>query len=173
MKRIVCILIICVLCFSTTGCSKTYHGTDELMKKARKEIPIADADTIDMEYAGMCSKGDKAIAWFISGNEYQAHYYLPMEVEIKDNGANYKFIHTYKPMDRAEDIAVLLWHDSYVFCVNNPTCVEIRITDAQKVHNFKIERNEYPYLCIIDLSELSSSFEYAFLDKDGNELMLR
>ncbi len=173
MKRIISVIILCVLCFSLAGCSKTYHGTDELMKKARKEIPIADAETIDMEYAGMCVKGDKAIAWFISGNEYQAHYYLPIEIEIKDNGEDYKFVHTYKPMDRAEDIAVLLWRDSYVFLVNNPSCVEIRITDDKNVHEFKIAKDEYPYSCSIDLSELAPSFEYVFLDKDRNELMQR
>ena len=171
MKKIISVVMIALLCISFTGCAKTYHGTDELIEKARKEIPIADADTIDMAYAGMCGKGDKAIAWFISGNEYQAHYYLPMEIEIKDNGANYKFIHTYKPINRAEDIAVLLWHDSYVFLVNNPACVEIRITDEQNVHEFKIEKDAYPYSCIIELSELASSFEYTFLDKDGNEIM--
>lgn len=170
MKKIISVVMIALLCISFTGCAKTYHGTDELIEKARKEIPIADA-WVDMEYAGMCSKGDKAIAWFISGNEYQAHYYLPMEVEIMDNGANYEFIHTYKPMRRAEDIAVLLWRDSYVFLVNNPACVEIRITDEQNVHEFKIEEDAYPYSCIIELSELASSFEYTFLDKDGNEIM--
>ena len=170
MKKIISVVMIALLCISFTGCAKTYHGTDELIEKARKEIPIADA-WVDMEYVGMCVKGDKAIAWFISGNEYQAHYYLPMEVEIMDNGANYEFIHTYKPMRRAEDIAVLLWHDSYVFLVNNPACVEIRITDEQNVHEFKIEKDAYPYSCIIELSELASSFEYTFLDKDGNEIM--
>lgn len=68
------------------------------MEKARQEIPISDADTIEMQYAGMCGEDNKAIAWYISGDEYQAHYYLPMEIEIKDNGANYTFVQTYKPM---------------------------------------------------------------------------
>ena len=67
------IVFIAVLCFSLMGCTKIYHGADELMEKARQEIPISDADTIEMRYAGMCGDDDRAIAWYISGNEYQAH----------------------------------------------------------------------------------------------------
>ena len=78
------------------------------MEKARQEIPIAYADTIEMQYAGMCGEGNKAIAWYVSGDEYQDHYYLPMEIEIKGNGANYTFVHTYKPMtDRCADVATV------------------------------------------------------------------
>ena len=173
MKRTICMIVLCMLCFFTSGCAKTYHGTEELIDKARQEIPISDAGTIQMEYAGMCGKGDRAIAWFVSGNEYQAHYYLPMEIEIMGNGANYRFIHTYKPTVRAEDIAVLLWNNSYLFLVNNPDCAGIRITDGINVHEFKIEKDEIPYSCSIELDVLAPSFEYVFLDKDGNEIMQR
>ena len=121
MKRIVGVILLCMLCMSVTGCAKTYHGTDELIEKARKEIPIAEADNTEIQYAGMCGKDNKAIAWFISGNEYQAHYYLPMEIEIKGNGANYTFVRTYKPMDdRARDVAILNWNSGYAFLINNP-----------------------------------------------------
>ena len=71
MKKIISVVMIALLCISFTGCAKTYHGTDELIEKARKEIPIADADTIDMEYAGMCGKGDKAKQSFVQGYYYQ------------------------------------------------------------------------------------------------------
>ena len=171
MKKIIGVLLLSVFCLSLVGCSKTYHGTDELIEKARKEIPIADADTIEMQYAGMYAKGDRAIAWFISGNEYQAHYYLPMEIEIKDNGANYTFVHTYKPMDRSEDIAVLLWNQEYVFLINNPDCATVRITDTQGEHETNIEKNAYPY--VFGYGPIPDSFEYTFLDKKGNELLMR
>lgn len=171
MKRITGVLLLCVLCLSLVGCAKTYHGTDELLEKARKEIPIADADTIEMQYAGMYSKGDRAIAWFISGNEYQAHYYLPIEIEIKGNGANYTFVHTFKPMDRGEDIAVLLWNQEYVFLINNPDCTTVRITDDQGVHEIFIEKDAYPY--VFGYCPIPDSFEYTFLDKEGNELLMR
>ena len=69
---------------SLSACGKTLKGTDGLIEKAREEIPISDSDTIDLQYAGMCGNDNRAIAWFISGNEYQKHYYLPMEVEVKE-----------------------------------------------------------------------------------------
>ena len=92
MKRIIGIVAACLLCLSLASCAKTYKGTDELMEKAREEIPVSDSDTIDMQYAGMCKADDKAIVWFISGNEYQAHYYLPMEVKIKGDGTDYGYM---------------------------------------------------------------------------------
>lgn len=119
MKRITCILLTCILCFSISGCTKTYKGTDELIEKAREEIPVSDADTIDMQYGGMCTVDDTALVWFISGNQYQTHYYLPMEVEIKGE-AEYAYVRTYKPMSPFMDIAVLNWNRGYAFIVNNP-----------------------------------------------------
>lgn len=74
-----------LFCVSLTGCTKIYNGTDELTEKARKEMPVSDFKTTDIQYAGMSVADNKALAWFISGNEYQAHYYLPMEVEVKDD----------------------------------------------------------------------------------------
>lgn len=61
MKRITCILLTCILCFSISGCTKTYKGTDELIEKAREEIPVSVADTIDMQYGGMCTVDDTAL----------------------------------------------------------------------------------------------------------------
>ena len=49
MKRITCILLTCILCFSISGCTKTYKGTDELIEKAREEIPVYDAETINAQ----------------------------------------------------------------------------------------------------------------------------
>lgn len=115
MKKLIAFAtaLVCVLVLASCG-TKTYKGTDALMERARKEIPISDADTIEMQYAGMCGTDNKAIAWFISGNEYQAHYYLPMEVEIKRNNAEYVFVHTHKPMtDRAGDVAIVNWNQGY------------------------------------------------------------
>lgn len=37
MKRIVCIILTCILYFSLTGCTKTYKGTDELIEKPEKK----------------------------------------------------------------------------------------------------------------------------------------
>lgn len=166
MKRTASFMLMLVLCLLLVGCSKTYHGTDALIEKAREEIPIAEADTAEIRYAGMCAKGDHAIAWFISGNEYQAHYYLPMEIEVKDNGADYTFVRTYKPMERGRDIAVLQWNGDYLFLINNPACTAVRITDSNETHEIAIEKDTYPY--VFSNGQIPS--EYVFLDRDGNEI---
>ena len=65
-------------------------------------MPVSDFETTDIQYAGMSVADNKALAWFISGNEYQAHYYLPMEVEVKGDD-KYSFVRTYKPMNGETD----------------------------------------------------------------------
>ena len=80
-------VLIITMVLSLSACGKTLKGTDGLIEKAREEIPISDSDTIDLQYAGMCGNDNRAIAWFISGNEYQKNYYLPMEVEVKEDAA--------------------------------------------------------------------------------------
>ena len=165
MKRITCILLTCILCFSISGCTKTYKGTDELIEKAREEIPVSDADTIDMQYGGMCTVDDTALVWFISGNQYQTHYYLPMEVEIKGE-AEYAYVRTYKPMSPFMHIAVLNWNRGYAFIMNNPNCVSVKITDEAGTHEEMIEKDAYPY--VFYCSSVPS--EYVFIDAEGNEL---
>ena len=60
------VLILTVLfCVSLTGCTKIYNGTDELTEKARKEMPVSDFETTDIQYAGMSVADNKALAWFI------------------------------------------------------------------------------------------------------------
>lgn len=166
MKKIISIIVITLLCLNLAGCAKTYHGTDELMEKARQEIPISDADTIEMQYAGMCGEDNKAIAWYISGDEYQAHYYLPMEIEIKDNGANYTFVQTYKPMtDRCADVAVVNWHQGYAFLINNPKVATVHIT----LQNGEITEEDIqgiPYAFYV----ASVPSKYVFLDAEGNDI---
>ena len=166
MKKTICFVVITLLCFSLAGCAKTYHGTDELMEKARQEIPISDADTIEMQFAGMCGEDNKAIAWYISGDEYQAHYYLPMEIEVTGNGANYTFVHTYKPMtDRCADVAAVNWHQGYAFLINNPKVTTVQITlQSGEVIEEVVRENPYAFY----VSSVPS--EYAFLDAEGNEI---
>ncbi len=168
MKRILSAILISLLCLSLVGCSKTYHGTDELIEKARKEIPISEAETTDIVYAGITGKENKAIAWFISGNEYQAHYYLPMEVELKGNGANYSFVRTYKPMDdNVKDVAILNWNRGYSFLINNPEVAKVKIAlDNGETIEEIIGKDTIPYVFYVD----TIPTEYVFFDTEGNEI---
>lgn len=164
MKKLITWFLVLVCILTMSGCQKTYSGVDELVEKAREELPVAEADTIELQYAGMCARGDEALIWFVSGNEYQAHYYLPLSFKIVDRDT-YTFEHTHKPVDRGTDIVVLPeWNNGYAFCVNNPKCTTIKIDDIMGVH--EIEVKEYPFVYFNSLLPR----EYVFLDKDGNEI---
>lgn len=168
MKRIAGLIMACLLALSLASCAKTYRGTDELMEKAREEMPVSDSDTIDMQYAGMCISGDRAIAWFISGNEYQAHCYLPMEIAIKGSGARYTFIRTYKPMTGlCPDVAIVNWNRGYAFLINNPNVAAVKMTfENGETTEETIQSGSIP--CTFYVSSIPT--EYAFLDAEGHEM---
>ncbi|MGN0604315.1 MAG: hypothetical protein ACI4I2_10065 [Oscillospiraceae bacterium] len=162
MKKLLSAALAAVMILTLAACGRTMKTTDDLIKKARKEIPISDSDTIDIVYAGKCQNGSYSLLWFISGSEYQANYYLPMEC-LEVNGS-YEFQQTFKPLNREKDIAVLLWQRSYAFLINNTECKTLRITDENGFHNIEIDR--YPFLWYNE--EIPS--EYLFLDENGNEI---
>ena len=167
MKKLLSIFMIAAYLFALCGCRETLKGTDALIEKAREEMPIADAENTEIVYAGLCAKDDSALIWFVSGNEYQAHTYLPMECDIVGKN-EYQFVRTYNPMDRGMDIAVLQWNGGYSFIVNNINCKTIRIIDNSGTHDIAIEKDAYPLVFYNDL--LPNEFEYYFLDENGNEL---
>lgn len=165
MKKLLSAALAAVMILTLAACGRTMKSTDDLIKKARKEIPISDADTIDIKYAGKCQNGSYSLLWFISGNEFQAHYYLPMEC-LEANGS-YEFKQTFKPLNREKDIAVLLWQRGYTFLINNTECKTLQITDINGKHDIAIEEGAYPYIWY---SEIIPS-EYKFLDAEGNEIV--
>ena len=165
MKRIIASILALSMAIAMCGCQKTLKGTDALIEKAREEIPVADAENIDIAYAGLCGKEDSALIWFVSGNEYQAHYYLPMECKIVGKDA-YTFVHEHKPIDRGTDIVALQWNGGYAFLVNNPKCTTIRIIDITGTHDISIKEGTYPF---VYYNELLPS-EYYFLDAEGKEI---
>lgn len=158
MKKLLFTILASVLLLSSCGKMKT---TDDLIKKARKEIPISDAENTDISFAGKCQNDSYSLLWFISGNEYRSHYYLPMEC-IEANGS-YEFKQTFKPIDCGKDIAALQWH-GYAFIINNKDCKTLKITDSGGVHN--IEVSEYPFIWYNE--DIPS--EYLFLDENNNDI---
>lgn len=163
MKRIESFLLLLLLLLSLCGCEATMKGEAALIEKAREVIPISEAESIELRYAGACEEDERALLWFISGNEYQAHYYLPMECEVAGEG-EYRFLRTCKPMDRGMDIAVLQWQGGYAFLVNNSDCTTIRLTDSTGSHDIAVDR--LPFLMYRNLIPS----EYVFLDANGNEI---
>lgn len=159
MKKLLYAILASVLLLSACEKMKT---TDDLIKKARKEIPISDAENTDISFAGKCQNDSYFLLWFISGNEFQSHYYLPMEC-LEANGG-YEFKQTFKPIDCGKDIAALQWQRGYAFLINNTACKTLKITDSDGVQNIGI--TEYPFVWY---DKITPS-EYYFLDSDENEI---
>ena len=159
MKKIFIFLIVClILC----GCGKTMKGTNALIEKAQEEMLVSD---VLINYAGLCAKEDDALIWFVSGNENQAHTYLPMECKIVGKN-EYAFERVFKPLERGMDIVVLEWKDGVSFLVNNPNCKIIRIVDNFGKKDIVIEKDSYPFVYYHECIPL----EYEFLDIEGNKL---
>lgn len=160
MKKLLFAVLASLLLLSACGKIKT---EDELIRKARKELPVSDTESTNLAYAGKSKDGSYYLLWFISGDENQSHYYLPMEC-LEVNGS-YEFEQTFKPIDCGKDLAALLWHGSIAFLINNAECKTLKITDTNGIHNINI--NEYPFIWY---NETMPS-EYVFLDIDGNEII--
>ena len=164
MKKIASILLVLISMLSFAGCQKTMYDEADFIEQARKEYNIANAETAVITYVGESIEGNKSLLWFVSGNEYQGHTYLPMSCSITEDGGRV-FEHAYSPLKRGTDIYVLPeWCGGYGFCVNNPKCKTIKIDDYSGVK--EIEVTEYPFIYYNDL--LPS--EYFFLDENGEEL---
>ena len=165
MKKRMFSLLVSILILSLTGCQKTLRGTDELIEKARKEIPFSNAESIKIQYAGECHKDDAALIWFIAGNEDRGNYYFPMECKIAGEN-EYIFVSSRRSMDRGEDIGVLQWKGGYSFLINNPHCRTVKIIDNSGTRVITIDKDDYPF--VIFNEEVTTG--YYFLDEAGNEI---
>lgn len=157
MKKLLFAILASAFLLSSCGKMKT---TDELIEKAWKEIPISDAESIDIAYAGENRNGSYSLFWFISGGESQT----PFPMECLNVNGEYEFKQTFKPIICGKDIAALQWQRGYAFLINNAECKTLKITDAYGVHT--IDTNKYPFVWY---NETMPS-EYLSLDIDGNEI---
>jgi len=165
MKKLLSIFVIAAYLFVLCGCQETLKGTDALIEKVREEMPIANEENMEISYAGLVAIEDTALIWFVSGNDYQAHTYLPMECNIvgKDE---YTYVRTYKPVNRGNDIVILEWQGGYSFLINNIDCKTIRIIDDNGTHDISIEKETYPFVFHHDMIP----HEYYFFDVNGTQL---
>lgn len=157
MKKIILIFLSFVSIVVLCACNRTVTGYDGLVEKAREEINISDADTIEIIIGGTTDTGRRSLVWFITGNQYQAHGYFPMEFEIaKSDNSKYTFIKAYKALDRGTDISVYPWNDGYSFLIKNENCKTLKITEADGSTE-SIEVTVCPFV-FLSLTELESSF---------------
>ena len=92
MRRtlMISIMLVLLLC----SCTKTYRGHDGLIEKA---ISLADIENVEIMIAGSIDIDNRSLVWFVTGNEYQAHSYFPMEFEVSEKDpSQFKFVKAYK-----------------------------------------------------------------------------
>jgi hypothetical protein len=159
MKRTLALMCVFFLIFSLSSCKGNITGEQELVMRARKELKISNADTAHLVIAGHHEIKDECLFWFVSGNEHQAHTYLPIEFKLLGKN-QYAFVKTHKPVERGMDICALMWNGGYSFIVNNQKCRQIRI-DTQ---NIPVGNIPFVYYHNGPLSS------YDFLDELGNVL---
>ena len=155
------IMMIC-LC----SCTKTYYGEDELIKKAREEINLSDIENTDITIAGSVDVDEQRLVWFVTGNEYEAHGYYPMEFNVgKSDSDGYEFIQAYYAIDRGTDIVSYPWN-GYVFLINNPSCEKLVLTYEGRREEIQVSE-KLPFIYRTDQQE---SLKYEFIDANGNEI---
>ena len=167
VKKLILLFLSIVLMFSFSACGNTLKGEEDIIEKARKEVPLADADNIEMKIIGTHNLGDKYLFWIMTGNEYQSNSYFVMETDIKGED-EYEFVKLYDTLVRGKDIRTLYYTcmgenvlDSYYFfMVNNEDCAKMVLNGEE------IDIESYPFV----YSYREFSGEYNFLDKYGNEI---
>lgn len=168
-NKLIALALSCIMVFSLVGCGKKLTSTEDLIEKAREEITVAEADTIEVRLAAKYIKSDKALMWFITGNEYQMHRYFPMVFDVVGE-EEYVFVQRHNAVERGQDIFVYNWGDGYSFLVNNPKCKSIQITGniggLGAITEVKIDDGEYPFHYYYELLPQN----YIFLDAEGNEI---
>jgi len=144
-------------------------SADDVIDRARKELDRTDATSVDLKIVSSFDQSGYRLIWFIAGDKKSGYSYVPMAFLIMDNGS-LKFNHVHKPMDRAEDIAVLPWINMYSFLINNPNCKAMEITDAYG-NVITIPVDTIPFVYWLDITPTQfSEFRYEFLDKNGEYL---
>ena len=167
IKKFIFIVFSFAIIFSFSGCTKTLYSEEEIIASARGVIPLSDIKNIDMRIAGKTIVEDKALMWFVTGNEYQNNRYFPIEYNVvgKDK---YKMYHLYKnSMGMAEGIAFVQWNiDYHNIIIENPECKILRVKNLDGIKDYEVTEDNN----VFNIKITDGTTEYLFIDKDGNEL---
>lgn len=166
MKKFFYITIVVLLLSALSGCSITIEGYDNLIEKAREEIPLADIENIDIQIAGTTDVDGSSLIWFVTGNEYQKHSYFPLEFKvIGKHSSKYRFVKAYKAYNSGQDVASYPWN-GYTFVINNDKCAKIILTfEDGSVEELEIV-GKLPTVHSTALTPKS----YKFVDSNGDEI---
>ena len=161
---LIAVSLLLVICLVGVLIVDSYRivGEEGLIATARKEIRnLAEADTIEMQIVGKSTRDrNRHLYWIMTGNEYQAHCYYPLEVIEVEKGA-YKFVHLHNGgHQRGQDIFFEFFGSGYSFMINNPKCKGIVIGETI------IPVTEIPFVYYCPYAPN----DYYFVDEDGNRI---
>lgn len=156
------LLVLCIA-LSLVGCGERRIETEEeMIAVISRELDV----NVTVQKTGKIALEDVVLVTYITGNEYQAHTYGYAEFEKQKN--NYKFLRTYSMMERGMDLRSAIYHDSYLFVINNEHCMSLRIS-RENGEEEVIAVDNIPFVYYFE-DALNSNFEYQFLNKDGEEI---
>ena len=159
--------ILCAAAVLLGGCSAGGMSESALLERVREELTIYDAETVELRNAGAVKTDGKALFWFVTGNENQAHTYLAVECEVVGE-EQYRFVKSYESMDRGEEIGVVNWNGGYCFYNNNPDCRALWYSEPTADGEGKETTVPFVDETIIYLPFIPS--EYEFLDTSNDPL---
>lgn len=161
---LIAVSLLLVICLVGVLMVDSYRivGEEGLIAKARKEIKnLAEVETIEMQIVGKSTRDvNRHLYWIMTGNEYQAHCYYPLEVIEVEKGA-YKFVHLHNGgHQRGQDIFFEFFGSGYSFMINNPKCKGIVIGETI----IPVTEIPFVYYCPYTPND------YYFVDEDGNRI---
>lgn len=161
LRKIIFAIFIITLSISIVGCQAGTVSTEEEIL----EVIIKDLDTdVDVRLIETIYLEESILAFYMTGNEYQAHEYGYAVFDEKDD--EYEFFHTYDMYDRGMDLRSYPYNYGYFFLVNNADCNSIQlIHDGEETI---IDVVEIPFLYFYE--DIKNNTEYYFLNDDSERL---
>lgn len=160
-KYAVLIILANFLIFSFAGCKSEpmdFEGTAKEYILDKKVMEGTEIFTLDeREYKG------KHLLVLMTGNEYQAHRYFFAECEEGVFGP--KIVHVSEFLNRGTDLRAHLWHNEYIFVVNNEKCKALKLISEIGKETY-VEVEEIPF--VYYYGKMPSVYE--FLDAEGEEV---
>lgn len=154
--------------FILSGCMRSVKTESEMIDLIREEIPLSDAETVQMQSAGRIDMDDQTLLIIKTGGEYNKHSYFPAVFDKK--GSSYTLDHISK--NGMDNCSLYRWKNGYVIFTDNEYCADIRIRyESGEEKNLDI--NSIPFIYYDEYQTDSNddgeiTVHYEFLDENGS-----
>ncbi len=143
------LIIVCI-----TGSIMLYRfsipkNTEQDYPEIRAQIPLENADTVDIYCAGSCIIENEAVVWYVA--DYENAYYIPLECNVI-NYSEYQLIDYREALStNINDIMYTPWKDGYSIIINNNDCIGYEIKkDNGEVSTVELDKESIPHILYVD-----------------------